>query len=178
MRRRVVLIAAYLFGPLSAAQAPSEADAILTRIRRQMAENLARLPNYTCVETIDRSERLELAREFQPVDRLHLEVAEASGNELFARAGGSQFEDKHPYEFAGWGAAGTGDFSLYARSVFVNDRVTFRHRPRSSLKAPRDRARPHRLRNSSSRRISIFRSTCPGRLPFHRQGPAIPCLVP
>jgi len=113
MRWQVVLVAAYFLGPLSAAQTPSEADTILTRIRRQMAENLARLPNYTCVETIDRSERLQLAREFQPFDRLYLEVAEANGNELFARPGASQFEDKHPYEFAGWGAAGTGDFSLY-----------------------------------------------------------------
>jgi hypothetical protein len=79
------------------------------------------------VKTIERHDRLREAREFQPIDRLYLEVAEAGGKELFACAGAQRFEEKHPSEFAGWGAAGNGDFSLYARSVFLNSRATFHY---------------------------------------------------
>jgi len=103
---------------------------MLPRIRRQIAENLARMPNYTCVETMERFGRMRQAREFQLIDRLYLEVAEAGGKELFARAGAERLEEKHPSEFTGWGAAGSGDFSGYARSIFLNDRATFHYRGR------------------------------------------------
>lgn len=91
------------------------------------------MPNYTCVETMERYSRPRDAREFHPVDRLYLEVAESGGKELFSRAGAQRFEEKHPSEFTGWGAAGNGDFSGYERSVFLSGRATFHYGGREEI---------------------------------------------
>ena len=104
-----------------------EPEGLLARIQRRIDENLERMPNYTCVETMERFSRQRDAHEFQPIDRLNLEVAESGGKELFARAGAQRFEEKHPSEFASWGAAGNGEFSGYARSVFVSGRAAFHY---------------------------------------------------
>ena len=119
--------AAYFGGLLCAWQTPPGPDTMLPRIQQQIEENLARMPNYTCVETMERFGRQRDAREFEPIDRLYLEVAESGGKELFSRAGAQRFEEKHPSEFASWGAVGNGEFSGYERSVFLSGRPAFHY---------------------------------------------------
>ena len=99
-----------------------------------MKQNLARVPNYTCLETISRGrhgpERLVISVPgkqvpFRRIDVLRLEVAEVGGSEYFAHAGEHNFEKKDIAEFANGGLIGNGMFSLFAHDVFLTDAPTF-----------------------------------------------------
>jgi len=90
----------------------------LPRIRQKMAENLARLPNYTCRQTIERTVRLASSRRFQEWDTLRLEVAFVGGKELYAWPGATRFEEQSIHEMVGGGAIGSGNFALHAAAIF------------------------------------------------------------
>jgi hypothetical protein len=64
----------------------------LSRIRNQMGDRLRRQPNYTCVETVERSTRSGPKKNFQLRDTLRMEVALADGKEMFAWPGAKKFE--------------------------------------------------------------------------------------
>jgi hypothetical protein len=93
---------------------------LLSRIKRHMAQVLERQPNYTCLETIERSQRAAKAKRFQLVDALHLEVAVVEGKELFSWPGEREFKDRDLREFAPTGAIANGSFAIHARSVFLS----------------------------------------------------------
>jgi len=98
----------------------------IERIKAKMADNLRRLPNYTCTETIERYMRGPRSRIFAPLDTLRLEVALVDGNELFAAAGAGKFEEKDIWEIVGDDAAiGNGDFALLASNVFLSQQPVF-----------------------------------------------------
>ena len=48
---------------------------LLAPIKAKMADNLARLPNYTCLQTIERSHRDARKKRFERQDLVRLEVA-------------------------------------------------------------------------------------------------------
>jgi hypothetical protein len=99
---------------------------LLMKIRRRMAENLARLPNYTCRETIERTHAEPGSRHFTLVDRLRLEVAYVGGRELYAWPGAQRFDERSIDEIVGDGAAiGNGSFAMHARAVFTGGGVEF-----------------------------------------------------
>lgn len=98
----------------------------LARIKLKMADNLTRLPNYTCTETIERSARRAGSRRFELLDTLRLEVALVEGKELFAWPGAGRFEDREVREFVAGGAIGNGNFGLHARAVFMGQAPVFR----------------------------------------------------
>jgi hypothetical protein len=101
---------------------------LLARIKSKAAENLQRLPNYTCTQTIERSRRAGKARKFEPLDTLRLEVALVEGKELFSWPGAGKFEEKGIGEIVGpGGAIGNGSFALHAKSVFLSQAPTFTH---------------------------------------------------
>jgi hypothetical protein len=58
-----------------------------------MADNLARLPNYTCVQTIERSHRAARKKIFERQDLMRLEVALVGGQERFAWPGAKRIEE-------------------------------------------------------------------------------------
>jgi hypothetical protein len=95
----------------------------LARIRDRMLMNLAHQPNYTCVETIERSQRSGPTRKFALLDTLRLEVALVDGKEMFAWPGEKKFEDTER-EFR---AARQGDFLRRKRDVRFSR--TRRNRP-------------------------------------------------
>ncbi|MBV9399574.1 MAG: hypothetical protein JO062_16445 [Bryobacterales bacterium] len=98
--------------------AQPEADSVLAQIKNHMVETLARQPNYTCLETVERSRRDGSTRKFRLQDTLRIEVALVDGKEMFAWPGSKQFEDRDFRELIPTGTFGTGDFALHARSVF------------------------------------------------------------
>src|ERR1700694_2080018 len=101
---------------------------LLARIKVRAAENLQRLPNYTCTQTIERSHRSGKARKFEPLDTLRLEVALVEGKELFSWPGAGKFEDKGIGEIVGGGGAiGNGSFALHAKSIFLTRWPSFTH---------------------------------------------------
>jgi hypothetical protein len=96
----------------------------LAKIKVRAEENLERLPNYTCLETIERSSRRPSGK-LQLVDVLRLEVAFAGRKELYAWPGSQQFEDRELFDMVGFGTIGTGSFALHARGVFLGSGPTF-----------------------------------------------------
>lgn len=109
-------------------QRAAEPAGLLARIRRNMAGNLAHLPDYTCRQTIERSRRPAGTKKFAFADRVRIDVSYVSGKELFAWPGAEKFEDKALHQMVPGGAAGTGSFGLHARDVFTSNAPTFEYK--------------------------------------------------
>jgi len=120
----------------------SDADPVevLMRVRDRVLEQGVRVPNHTCVETVERA-RYErpggeppkscdaiLARRKRPgfetalrlstTDRLRLDVAFSGEREIYSWAGASRFEEGEIDELIPEGAMGTGPFATFLMSVF------------------------------------------------------------
>src|ERR1043166_6968167 len=120
---------------LAADRAP---DAVLARLRQRVADDLRRMPNYTCVETISRHYfKPEVAPPANSCDalgannapggssllpwsfdRLRLDVAVSPSGELFSWAGAGEFEDRELTDIVGGGPIGTGAFGAFLTSIF------------------------------------------------------------
>jgi len=102
-------------------QDPDNAS-ILARAHGVVGGMLSRLPNYTCQETLERSERDNHKKPFQMIDRIRLEVAFVDGKELYARAGSKRFDDSGLTALmSGHGAMGTGDFGAHLGVSYGNN---------------------------------------------------------
>jgi hypothetical protein len=121
---------------------------VLMRLREQVMAHAGRIPNHTCVETIQRDRyqaggeqsRLScdalLARRqksefptllrFLSTDRLRLDVAYTGDREIYSWAGASRFEDGDIDELIHEGAMGTGAFASMLIAIFTEGgRFTF-----------------------------------------------------
>jgi len=103
-------------------QAPDQSQ--LARFQEKVRQDMAGIPNYTCLETIERTRREPHSRNFKPVDTVRLEVSSVAGKELFAWPGASQFEDRDVRSLVIGGTIGTGMFANFARSLFVTGKGT------------------------------------------------------
>jgi hypothetical protein len=125
MYSRPVILSLLLAAGVAAQTEPSS-EALLGRIRQKVGQNLARLPNYTCTQTIERVQRHVSKRDFAPVDTLRLEIAYVGGKELVAWPGASKFEEKRIEDVVGRaGAIGSGSFALHAYNVFRTSAPVF-----------------------------------------------------
>ncbi|MBM3747993.1 MAG: hypothetical protein FJW34_19585 [Acidobacteria bacterium] len=100
-------------------------EQLLQRIRDKMAEHLARLPDYTCRLTIERTVRPPASRRFRPYDTLRMEVAYVGGKELYSWPGAGRFEDKRIDQVVEGGATSSGGFALHAWVIFRTSDPTF-----------------------------------------------------
>jgi|SRR5579872_1041319 len=125
MRWFVVVLAgaATLFAQQGTPLAPEVLQ--LAKIRQRMLANLARQPNYTCVETVERSHRPAPTRKFQMVDTIRLEVALVEGKEMFGWPGAKKFEETDLRNLVSTGAIGNGNFANHARAIFGGSNATF-----------------------------------------------------
>ncbi len=98
---------------------------LLAKVKLRAAENLERLPNYTCLETIERSRRRVSSRRYELVDLLRLEVGLVNRKELFAWPGSGEFTEQDIADMVGHGAIGNGSFALHARSLFLSGTPEF-----------------------------------------------------
>lgn len=111
------------------AQTPLTTDLdLLTKIRTRMIFNLQHQPNYTCVETIERSTRTKLTNKLKVVDTLRIEVALVDGKELFAWPGSKKFEDSDVTQMITTGAIGNGNFGTHAQALFTTRSATFHYK--------------------------------------------------
>jgi hypothetical protein len=131
---------AVLLWGLKALAADEDPVQVLMRVRDQVVAHGERIPNYTCVETVQR-ERFQpaggrvsgscdtvLARrrhagfsallKLALTDRLRLDVALADGREIYSWAGAGKFEEGDIDELIPEGAIGTGPFAAMLLSVF------------------------------------------------------------
>ena len=110
------------------AQEPLSPDlAALTKIRTRMLFNLKHQPNYTCVETIERSIRARSTKQYRVIDTLRLEVALLDGHEMFAWPGSKKFEEVDITKLITNGAIGNGNFGTHARALFETRSATFQY---------------------------------------------------
>lgn len=101
---------------LTGAQTPGPDQ--LSRFQEKVRQDITGLPNYTCLETIERSHRDPHARSFKSVDTVRIEVTSVAGKELFAWPGSHHFEDQNVTALVG-GTIGSGLFSMFAHRLFV-----------------------------------------------------------
>src|SRR5581483_3540644 len=84
----------------------------------------ARQPDYTCLETVERTEQSGANRS-RVEDTLRLEVALVEGKEMFAWPGSRQFEDRELRDLVSTGMFGNGNFAVYARILFLTNLAVF-----------------------------------------------------
>jgi hypothetical protein len=114
------------------AQSPAPMDPapsqLLQDIRAREMSILNHLPNYTCIETVERSHRSSSTHAFKLLDTLRLEVALVDGKEMYGWPGAKKFENTELRDIvSGSGAIATGDFALHARAIFGGS-ATFDYR--------------------------------------------------
>lgn len=121
---RVVPLLLMIAGSLSSADIPVEA-VLLQRARVHMSRLLSTLPNYTCLQTIERSYRSAPKRKPALLDVIRIEVALVKGRELFAWPGSGHFSDAEISDLVRGGAIGNGSFALHAKAVFQTEVPVF-----------------------------------------------------
>jgi len=90
------------------------------RIRTVAAQDLTRLPDFTCSMAIERGQRRSPNARFERTDSIRLEVAFADQQELYAWPGSDFAGGQHIDQFVGRrGAISTGDFASHARGLFL-----------------------------------------------------------
>jgi hypothetical protein len=125
-----------------------ESTGLFEQIRQRAMQELSGVPNYVCVDSIERSLWIPGERQFRPLDRIHVEVAHIEGADRFAWLGNSMFKSRIP---VGYGASFGGDFADNRGLVFKTEwtkiwfagRETIKGRPalRYDYDAPRDALR-------------------------------------
>jgi hypothetical protein len=126
----MAVLAAGLLGQ----EAPPEPVGLLESIKAHVGEGLRRLPNYTCLQTIERYERERPRREFVLMDRLRLEVALVEGKEYFAWPGESRFEVSRITKLVPGGTIGNGNFALHAYNVFLSTTPEYVYRGQTQIR--------------------------------------------
>jgi len=94
-----------------------DSQRILIEFLERMRVTLERQPNYTCLETVERTRRSP-GGNTQVEDTLRLEVALVDSKEMFAWPGSKEFEDKELTDLISTGMFGNGNFALYPRMLF------------------------------------------------------------
>jgi hypothetical protein len=105
----------------------------LAGFKERVRQDMTGVPNYTCLETIDRTKRTPPLRDFIPIDETRLEVSVVGGKEMFAKPGAHSFNDKDVTSLVTDGLIGSGMFAGLARTLFVKDKGTFRYKGKENL---------------------------------------------
>ena len=108
-------------------------EGLLARFREKVRQDMTGIPNYTCLETIERTRRAPPSHEFKPLDTVRLEVSSVAGKELFARPGAHSFDDREVTAIVTGGAIGSGMFASLARNLFVAGKGTLKYKGKQNL---------------------------------------------
>jgi len=148
--------------------ASPDSDALLARIQAKAGENLARMPDYVCVQTVERAQRATAKENFKLLDTLRLQVALIGNKEQYAWLDARKFEDRELRDMVGRGAIGTGNFALHTKHVFEPKVAEFKvrgevtHEGRRALRyeyeVPWDNS-SYRIRNPPHEEVVPFRGS-------------------
>jgi len=116
MKARLYACLAACVPPAWCQPQPPGAAELLAKIRAAVAENLSRLPNYTCSETIQRSSTPRNILKSSMLETVHLQVAYVEGKEFFGWPGGN-IDQPEITKLIG-GSAGNGYFGLFSKAIF------------------------------------------------------------
>lgn len=110
---------------------PTEVS-LLAKIKAKAAQNVKQVPNYTCTETIQRSERPMPGGHDETLDTVHLEVAYVQGKELFGWPGAAKIDQSDIKKLVG-GTIGNGYFALLLENIFLGQSSTFHYEGHTEL---------------------------------------------
>ncbi|HXN49651.1 MAG TPA: hypothetical protein VN893_23570 [Bryobacteraceae bacterium] len=108
-----------------AAGVAAGSDDPISRMRSQVAERMARIPNYTCLETIERSWYASDYAGSLIRDRMRFEVSVVEGQEQFAWPGGGPLDVHERQIILGRGLTKTGDFAGFLSAIFAPYGTTY-----------------------------------------------------
>jgi len=109
---------------LVAAAVHAQAPSLLDQVKTRAAENLSRLPNYTCTETIERAQRQGKRGRIWPLDRVQVNVAYVNGKEFYGRVNEPKIDQPDLGQITGT-PIGNGQFALFVKSIFSGRRAVF-----------------------------------------------------
>ena len=112
-------------------------EGLLGRIRAKAKENLAKLPDYTCLQNVERARRVRSTEEFRAVDILRLEVGIVGDREMYAWRGSQRFSDKDVADLVGSGTIGNGNFALHVKNVFLSTAPEFTYEEETTFNGRR-----------------------------------------
>ncbi len=98
----------------------------LLRIKAKMAQNNSRLPDFTCLQTIEqfRVQRKKDTETEKHLGRLRLEVGFINGRDSFAWPGSDPFEGESLAEVVPAGSIGAGTFAASVRMRIPTKAIT------------------------------------------------------
>jgi len=105
---------------------------LLSRIQRHIREELAHLPNVSCLETLQREHQAPGAK-VRPLDTVRLEVLSNGSHEVYAAPGERKFSEGHPVRYIGSGLIGDGFFGLYLKEVLVNGVASYEYKGETEI---------------------------------------------
>ena len=125
--------------------APPAPDPTLDRIKDKMRQSLERIPNYTCLQTIQRERFTRRSRErkrkLTPADlvrgetraqvyasasdTIRMEVAVVDGQELHSWPGAEEFASTSVADMVGYGSLSSGEYARHVRALFLTDAASF-----------------------------------------------------
>lgn len=100
---------------------------LLARFKPVIREILSHLPDYTCLETIQRYGFERHGVDFKPLDTVEVEVSTVGKQELVAWPGATRFDETPATLFGAGGMTSTGLFATHARVVFLSDTTIVRY---------------------------------------------------
>jgi hypothetical protein len=112
---------------------PPESTSLLDQIKQRALEDLAGVPNYVCVASIERSLWIPGERQFRRLDRVHVEVAHVEGADRFSWLGNSRFKSRNPTAMVGYGASFGGSFADNRGLIFKNRRTKISYAGRVTM---------------------------------------------
>jgi hypothetical protein len=93
----------------------------LDQIKQRAIADLDSVPNFVCVDSIERAMSIPGQTQFRRLDRVHLELAHIEGADRFSWLGDSIFQSRSPTVVLGYGASFGGDFADNRALVFKNN---------------------------------------------------------
>lgn len=105
-----------------------EQDPLLARFLSKMKEELARLPDYVCTQTVRRMSRVDDSRAWESLEQIRVDVALVGDTELYGRPGAKTFDKRPVAQWAGQGAFSTGKFGSLAKHLFLGGEARFESR--------------------------------------------------
>jgi hypothetical protein len=132
MLGRIAVFLLWVTGAVASAGPPEDSE-LLDRIKARARENLNRLPDYICVQTVERTWRRTPQTDFAPMDTLRLEVGLIGDRELFAWPNAARFQEKDVTDLVQRGTIGNGAFGLHARNVFLSGSPAFQFRGEETI---------------------------------------------
>src|SRR5436190_2844827 len=105
---------------------------LLSRVQRQIREELQHFPNITCLETTQREYQLAKGK-MRPLDTVRLEVLASGNGELFASPGDRKFSEQHPISYVGSGTLGDGFFGQYLKVILLGRNVIYAYKGEAEI---------------------------------------------